>query len=255
MLQLTLLGSGNSAMLPVYGCDCRACERARHWPQYRRGKSSALLQYRQEQWLLDANAPDLLTRFPAGQIDRILLTHYHMDHVEKLFDLRWGKGRPIPVTGPLDSQGCDDLYKHPGLLRFTQGLRPFEPFCWHDIRITPLPLLHSKPTLGYLFERGARRLAYLTDTCGLPDQVIALLASAPLDLLLMDGSFPPPLPGERPRPGHNHLAQFCDLAERTGAHRAGALHIDHGLDCYLIDKPKALPPGVFLCHDGQQFSL
>jgi ribonuclease BN (tRNA processing enzyme) len=32
----------------------------------------------------------------------VLLTHYHLDHVQGLFPLRWGVGAPIPVYGPPD---------------------------------------------------------------------------------------------------------------------------------------------------------
>jgi phosphoribosyl 1,2-cyclic phosphate phosphodiesterase len=35
-----------------------------------------------------------------------LLTHYHLDHVQGLFPLRWGVGAPIPVYGPPDDAGC-----------------------------------------------------------------------------------------------------------------------------------------------------
>ena len=80
-MKLTLLGTGNAGMLPVYGCTCQACNRAQHTSSYRRKKTSAVIEHQGKQLLLDANADDLLSRFPAGSIDRILLTHYHMDHV------------------------------------------------------------------------------------------------------------------------------------------------------------------------------
>ncbi len=46
-----------------------------------------------------------------------------MDHVQGLFPLRWGVGDKIPVYGPPDEQGCDDLFKHPGLLDFQSHRR------------------------------------------------------------------------------------------------------------------------------------
>lgn len=255
MLTLTLLGSGNSAMAPVYGCDCPACRRAQSDPAYRRQKTSAVVRYRGQQLLLDANAPDLLTRFPAGSIDRILLTHYHMDHVEQLFNLRWGVGAPVPIYGPVDEQGCDDLYKHPGCLQFMPGLTPFSVLMWQDLRITALPLYHSRPTLGYLFEAPGGRLAYLTDTDDLPTATLSFLQANPVDLLLMDCSYPPPADDTPARSHHNHLQRFCDLARRSQARRAGAIHIDHTLDAFLINQPYPLPDGLFLGHDQQEFTL
>ncbi len=57
----------------------------------------------------------------------MLLTHYHPDHVQGLFHLRWGCGESIPVYGPKDPQGCADLYRHPGVLDFQVPLKPFKP--------------------------------------------------------------------------------------------------------------------------------
>ncbi|MGK3928170.1 hypothetical protein, partial [Enterococcus faecium] len=79
-------------------------------------------------------------------LSRIMLTHYHMDHVQGLFPLRWGMGELIPVFGPPDSQGCDDLFKHPGILDFQAPFTPFEPVQWPGITVTPVPLQHSKIT-------------------------------------------------------------------------------------------------------------
>lgn len=93
-----------------------------------------------------------------------------MDHVHSLFDLRWGKGASIPVHSPDDAKGCDDLYKHPGVLDFSFRAYPFESFEWQGITVTPLPLIHSKPTLGYAFEFEGQSIAYLTDTNGLPSE-------------------------------------------------------------------------------------
>ncbi|MEX0633936.1 hypothetical protein M8494_25840 [Serratia ureilytica] len=50
-----------------------------------------------------------------------------MDHVQGLFPLRWGCGNSILVYGPPDEQGCDDLFKHPGILGFSRRWRPSPP--------------------------------------------------------------------------------------------------------------------------------
>ncbi len=123
-MQLTFLGTGGAQQVPVFGCDCLICQRARREPAFRRRACSAMLNYQGETTLLDAGLPALERRFSAGQIQRFLLTHYHMDHVQGLFPLRWGCGNSIPVYGPPDEQGCDDLFKHPGILAFQPPLAP-----------------------------------------------------------------------------------------------------------------------------------
>ena len=89
-----------------------------------------------------------------------------MDHVQGLFPLRWGCGNSIPVYGPPDEQGCDDLFKHPGILAFQPPLAPFATVELGGMCITPLPLQHSKLTHGYLIQAAGAALAYLTDTVG-----------------------------------------------------------------------------------------
>ncbi|AFK61363.1 carbon-phosphorus lyase complex accessory protein [Advenella kashmirensis WT001] len=43
-MKLTFLGTGNSAQMPVYNCDCVACARARSDVRHARLPCSALLQ-------------------------------------------------------------------------------------------------------------------------------------------------------------------------------------------------------------------
>ena len=63
-----------------------------------------------------------------------------MDHVQGLFPLRWGVGETVPVYGPPDELGCDDLFKHPGLLDFSHTVEPFVVFDLQGLQITPVPL-------------------------------------------------------------------------------------------------------------------
>lgn len=65
------------------------------------------------------------------------------------------------VYGPPDDAGCDDLLKHPGLLDFSHTVTPFVVFELQGLRVTPLPLNHSKLTFGYLLESAHSRVAAL----------------------------------------------------------------------------------------------
>jgi len=250
-MQLTILGSANAGGVPLYGCDCPACERARQQPAYRRGPCSALLQTPAGQLLIDGGQPELGERFPPGSLQAILLTHYHMDHVHGLFPLRWGKGPRIPVIGPDDPAGCDDLLKHPGMLDFGITVAAGKPCNLLDLDILPLALQHSRPTLGYLFRHGGRSLAYVTDTIGLPPATLAVLQAEPPDLLVLDCSFPPRPDGAR---NHNALNDALDLHRAIRPGRTLLTHIGHDLDSWLMANPDALPDGVQLAHDGQQLA-
>ncbi len=81
---------------------------------------SALIESGGTRVLIDAGLIDLHERFAPGSLSAIVLTHFHPDHVQGLFHLRWGKVHRFPCHAPPDSEGCADLYKIPGLLDFSR---------------------------------------------------------------------------------------------------------------------------------------
>ena len=137
-LTIRLTGTAGAQQVPVFGCDCAACRRARADENHRRRPCSAVVRFNHAVTLLDAGLADLAERHPAGSFQQILLTHYHMDHVQGLFPLRWGVGDPIAVYGPPDEVGCDDLLKHPGILDFSHTVTPFTVFELHPAAVNPL---------------------------------------------------------------------------------------------------------------------
>ncbi|MDR2217250.1 MAG: phosphonate metabolism protein PhnP [Yokenella regensburgei] len=249
-LTIQLTGSGGAQLVPAFGCDCAACHRARRHPRFRRRPCSAMVRYNGAVTLLDAGLPDITESWPAGSFRQFLLTHYHMDHVQGLFPLRWGVGAKIPVYGPPDEQGCDDLFKHPGLLDFSHTLAPFVMFELQGLRVTPLPLNHSKLCFGYLLETARSRAAWLADTAGLPDKTLTFLRNNAPDIIIIDCSHPPK--AETPR-NHNDLNAVLAINESLGCPRVVLTHISHQLDVWMMHNP--LPPAIEAGYDGMEIVL
>ena len=249
-LTITLTGTGGAQQVPVFGCDCAACRRARLQAHYRRRPCSGALKFNDAVTLLDAGLHDLIDRWPAGSFQHFLLTHYHMDHVQGLFPLRWGVGATIPVYGPPDEQGCDDLFKHPGILDFSHTVKPFVVFDLQGLQVTPLPLNHSKLTFGYLLETAHSRVAWLSDTAGLPDKTLKFLLNNPPQAIIIDCSHAP-----RAEPARNH----CDLNTVVALNnvlrcpRVILTHISHQFDLWLMENP--LPEGIEAGFDGMEIVL
>lgn len=237
-MRLTFLGTGGVWAAPVHGCTCPACEAARADPSRARAPASALLEVAGLRLLIDAGRTDLVDRFPPGSLDGVLLTHFHADHCLGLTLMRWSLAEPLPVWCPDDPRDYDDLTKHPGRLRF-QTCSAGAAFCIGPVTVTPVALNHSRPTLGWVVEHETQRIAYLSDTRGLPADTLAILDAAPLDLVVLDCAYPPGVPGPR---NHNDLDEADAIVTRLAPKQARLTHLNHDLDQYLVASGAACRP-------------
>ena len=85
---LTVLGSGTSMGVPTIGCTCRVCHSAD--PHDRRTRPSIMVQYDGRTVLIDTT-PDFreqALREDITDVDAVIYTHAHADHILGLDDLR-----------------------------------------------------------------------------------------------------------------------------------------------------------------------
>lgn len=250
-MRITFLGTGAAGGVPLFGCDCAACRIATENVDYAREPCSALIESGESRILIDGGLMDLHRRFAPGKLDAILLTHFHPDHVQGLFHLRWGKGPGIPVFIPPDAEGCADLFRHPGILHFSPQIA-FAQFEIGGLKITPVPLTHSKPTFGYVFElAGGPAFAYLTDTCGLPRETREFLQQLNLGGLAIDCSFPP---SGTPK-GHNDWDTTLAIIAAVNPSRAWLTHISHDLDRWRLSTHPELPAHILVAQDRERVNL
>jgi len=250
-LRLTLLGTGDAGGVPLYGCQCPACRRARLKPQFIRRPSTALVESGGTRLLIDAGLTDLAERFPAGTLTSILITHYHPDHVQGLFHLRWGQGKPIDVWSPPDTEGCADLYKNSGLLVF-QRLLEFEPIRMGNITVTPVPLIHSRMTFGYCLEAGTVKIAYLCDTIGLPPDCLKFLQHWRPHCVVLDCCYPTRKKSPR---NHNDVKLAMECVNAMGVKKVIFTHLSHEMDLWLMEANQTLPGNILIGHDGLSINL
>lgn len=244
-MKFTFLGTGDAGGMPLYGCDCAACQQAQMDEKKCRHPCSALIETGHNRVLLDAGLMDLTTRFPVGALSAIALTHFHPDHVQGLFHLRWGVGASISVFAPPDQEGCADLYKNHGRLNF-EFQTAFCSFEIGDLTFTPLPLVHSKITFGYFIEdHQGNSIAYLTDTLGLPTETLSFLQLKSIHQLIIDCSHPPSHQGRN----HNNLNDVLHIVDQLDPESTWLTHLSHDMDLWLMDH--SLPEGVYVAYDNK----
>lgn len=107
-------------------------------------------------------------------------------------------------------------------------------FDLQGLRVTPLPLNHSKLTFGYLLETAHCCVAWLVDTAGLPDATLAYVRDARPQIVVIDCSHKP-----RPETPRNHgdLNTVVALNDMINCPRVILTHISHRFDAWMMNNP------------------
>lgn len=251
---LTVLGSGTSMGVPTIGCDCAVCRSPD--PRDRRTRPSVMISYNGRHVLIDTT-PDFreqALREKITQLDAVLYTHTHADHILGIDDLRPLTYHHKPGKLPLYAtpRACELLrnmfryifeptYKFGGLPQVE--LHPIEGLVeLFRARFEPLTVIHGEtPILGFRFGSAA----YLTDHSEVPTETLEKLRG--LDILFLDAL------RYKPHPTHSTIEQSLKIVDEVKPKRAFFTHICHDLAHAATDA--ALPPGVRLAFDGMKLEF
>ncbi|WP_018969119.1 MBL fold metallo-hydrolase [Rubritalea marina] len=222
-------------------------------------RSSVYLQTESHSILVDSG-PDLrqqALKHNLKQVDAVLYTHSHLDHITGFDELRafcWRRDEPLPMYS---SQACLDQLAHMFAWAFSpkniyKGYikpdpRPItKPFALGKTTITPIPVEHgSVETLGYRFdEEAGSKIAYIPDAKVIPNSNLDLLHG--LDHLIIDAL--------RPTPHNTHLSipESVEIALALNPKQTWLTHISHETD-YKLEQAK-LPPNITFAYDGLTIS-
>ncbi|MFB6109984.1 MAG: MBL fold metallo-hydrolase [Halodesulfurarchaeum sp.] len=251
-MQVTLLGTGDTAGTPVPRCDCPTCTRARETGQTRSRFSVHVQNETTGESLLVDASPDFRQQFLDTDVplpEEAVITHVHFDHLDGLGNVyRLLDELPVHAaneTDPeLDESVAETVRRRYDYLRQVEVCpqAPFAPFEAAGFEVTLVPVEHP-PLLSYglRVEGDGATLALTGDTSfDIPERSQAVLRDA--DLLLADAIVPASMCEHHPMGGRHetedgvprtfgtkHMTRrgAIDMAERLAASARRLVHVSH----------------------------
>lgn len=249
--ELTFLGTGTSQGVPIIGCGCAVCSSTD--PRDKRLRSSVLVEQNGVRIVIDSG-PDFryqMLREHISEIDAILYTHEHMDHVGGMDDVRafnYVMQRAIDLyCEPRVEKTLRRIFdyafaepKYPGVpdVVLHPILSDQTPFDVCGVQVVPIRGRHYKlPVLGYRIEN----ICYLTDMNAIEEHEIDKFRG--VEVLVINAL------RRKEHLSHFTLAQALDIIGRARPGRAYLTHMSHQLGLHR-DLCGELPENVYPAYDG-----
>jgi phosphoribosyl 1,2-cyclic phosphate phosphodiesterase len=248
-LKITFLGSGTSSGVPMIACECDVCTSPDK--KDKRLRVSILIETARTQMVVDTT-PDFryqMLRAKVKNLDAVLFTHPHKDHIAGLDDVRafnFFLGRTMPLYAnqmTIDALMREFAYafadkKYPGVPDLELNSITEEPFSIGDIPVLPIQVWHMKmPVYGYRFGN----FTYITDANRIEDAEKDKIRGS--EILVVNA-----LRKEK-HISHYTLDEAIALVKELEIPRAYFTHISHQLGRHE-EIEKDLPDGMRLAYDG-----
>lgn len=253
-LDITFLGTGTSQGVPVIGCPCAVCQSTDL--RDKRLRSSVLVSLGDFHLVIDSG-PDFRQQMLVNQVwnlDAVLFTHGHKDHVAGLDDIRaynYTQKRAmdvyaderVEVTLRREFSYIFNDEKYPGVPEINLHHINSNPFDIGPLHIIPLEVMHYKlPVLGFRIGD----FSYVTDANAMPESTRALIRGS--RVLVLNA-----LRKEK-HISHFTLNEAIDLARDLRCETTYFTHISHQLGKHA-EVSEELPEGMYLAYDGLKVSI
>lgn len=238
----------------MIGCECEVCTSTDK--KDNRLRSSILVQSAHTTLVVDAG-PDFryqMLRAKVKQLDAILFTHPHKDHIAGLDDVRaynYSSRKAMEIYANIMTQEAlkkEFAYafsekRYPGLPEINLNTINRNEFIVGDIPVTPVAIWHLKmPVLGFRFGK----FTYITDANRIADEEKQKIKGS--EVLVVNAL------RKQKHISHFTLQEAVDLAKELQVPQAYFTHISHQLGKH-DDVNKELPPGIELAFDGLEINL
>jgi phosphoribosyl 1,2-cyclic phosphate phosphodiesterase len=248
-IEITFLGTGTSQGVPVIACKCPVC--LSDDPRDKRLRASVMVKTKCKTIIIDTG-PDFrqqMLRENVNDINAVLFTHEHKDHVAGLDDVRaynFVLKKKIDVYAEKRVQDALERefayifaeYKYPGIPEINLHLIDSKPFEIEGIEIIPIRVNHYElPVFG--FKIGS--FVYLTDVKTIPDYEISKLQN--LDVLVINAL------RKEEHISHLNLEEALKIIMELKPKQAYLTHLSHRFGLHATEEAQ-LPGNVRIGYDG-----
>ena len=253
-MKITFLGTGTSQGIPVICCNCEVCQSDD--PRNNRLRVSVLIETGDKTIVIDSG-PDFryqMLRAGVKDLDAIVYTHEHKDHVAGLDDIRpfnylLQKNIDIYATERVqDALKREFSYifaekVYPGIPQINVHTITTENFYIGKTELIPLPIMHYKlPILGFRIND----FTYITDAKTIPQSTIDKIRGTKIlviNALQMEDHI-----------SHFTVAEAIAFAQDINAEITYFTHISHNMGKHE-DVERDLPANIRLGYDGLIINL
>ncbi len=258
--QLTFLGSSDSQGVPRWWCNCNVCVESRVTGINARTRPSVLLEIGDAKILIDASPEFRLqvTRENIQNLEMVLITHAHNDHILGLGDvldyLRHEAAEtqfytPASVLPQLE-QRFSYAFQGKFAKRFHAMPKNLELGGW-NITVFEVPHGFNGTANAFKLERNGKSFIYCPDSIGLSEGVLEQ-HFCNLELLILGTSFWDESGADYAGRSVYDVLEALEIVEKVKPTKTIFTHLGHGIDARDAFK---LPANVSLARDGLKLEL
>lgn len=253
-MKITFLGTGTSQGVPVIACNCDVCLSEN--PKDKRLRTSILIEDKGKVIVIDTG-PDFrqqMLRANVKQLDAVVYTHEHKDHVAGLDDVRafnFKQKRDMPIYATAEVQSAlvrefhyaFSEYKYPGVPQLKLKTINDANFKIGDLELIPINVWHYKMPVK-AFRVG--NFTYITDANRIEEEELEKIRGS--EIIVINAL------RKTDHISHFKLSEAIELLQDLKPKKAYLTHISHLLGKHG-EVQKELPDFIQIAHDGLVLDL